>query len=112
MAEKLVFKFTATAIDQIEKGAGVPIENVISDSSIDSLARILQFTLFDDNKGAVGVSRSVALSKIDQYLEEGDKMGLTLDIMEGLVETGFLPRSINIQEARENIEKAGKAGLA
>lgn len=106
-SEKLNIKFSASGVDKIEKAAGVPIENVVADTSVNSIARVLQHSLYDDNRGAYGVSRDTAIATIDRYVEGGsDRFDLVLDITEALVDAGFLPRSMNVAKMRENKAKA------
>ena len=101
---KLVFKFTATIVDEIEKTKGLAIENCIGDSTINNLALIISKALVNEN-GNAGVSRAVALSKIDEYLQENDKDNLLLDIVEALVEAGFLSRTLEVSKMRGVMEK-------
>lgn len=100
----LNLKFTASKIDEIEKVKNLPIENCISDNSINGIALILQKGLIDDN-GVHGVSRAVALNTIDKYLEDKDKDDLVLDIVEVLVRDGFLSRQLDVQTMRSVKEK-------
>lgn len=101
---KLVFKFTATSIDEIEKTKGVAIENCIADNTINNLALLISKGLVSDN-GTVGTSRAVALSKIDEYLKDNDKDSLLLDIIEALVTDGFLSRKLEVDKMRNLMEK-------
>lgn len=101
---KYNFKFNASRVDEIEKIKGLPIENCIGDDTINNLALFIQKGLVDDN-GNVGVSKNVAFTKIDEYLEEHDKNDLLLDITEALVEAGFLSRSLDITKMREISKK-------
>ena len=101
---KLVFKFTATSIDEIEKTKGVAIENCIADNTINNLALLISKGLVNDN-GTIGASRVVALSKIDEYLKENDKDNLLLDIVEALVDEGFLSRKLEVSKMRGIMEK-------
>ena len=101
---KLVFKFTATIVDEIEKTKGLPIENCVADNTINNLALIISKALVNDN-GTAGTSRAVALSKIDEYLVENDKDNLLIDIMEALVEAGFLSRTLDVQNMRTVVTK-------
>lgn len=98
--EKLNLKYNAIKVDEIEQARKLPIENCITDSSVGMLALFLQKGLIDDN-GNHGVSRSVAISTIDKYLEEKDKTELILDIMEALITGGFLSRELNVEKLRE-----------
>ena len=92
-------KYTAIKVDEIEKAKGMPIENCIGDTTIDNLVLFVQKGLVDDN-GVHGVSRSVALTKIDEYLAKKDKQELVLDIVESLIDGGFLPRTLNVEGIR------------
>jgi len=112
VSEKFNLKFNATIVDSIEKQAGVPIENAVADTSVNSLARILQFSLVDDNKGVAGVSRSVAMQKIDEYTEGGsDRFDLIIDITEALIDAGFLPKTLDATAMRERKAKAVETAL-
>lgn len=98
--EKLNLKYTATKVDEIEQTKKLPIENCIADTSIGNLALFIQKGLIDDN-GQHGVSKNVAFSIIDKYLEEKDKDELVFDIMEALINGGFLSRDLDLAKVRE-----------
>ncbi len=101
---QLNLKYTARKVDEIEQSKKQSIENCIADTTIGNLALFIQKGLIDDN-GIHGVSNSVALSVIDKYLEEHDKDELVMDIMEALVNGGFLSRELDIKKLREFKEK-------
>lgn len=103
--EKLNLKYNATRVDEIEKAKNnLPVENCITDTTIDTLCLFIQKGLVDDN-GVHGVSRSVAMDVINNYLQEKDKDELVLDIMEALVDGGFLSRQVDVAKLREANEK-------
>lgn len=98
---KLNLKYTSALVDDIEKAKGnISIENCIADNTINNLALLIQKGLIDDN-GIHGVSKSVALNKLDEYLAEKDKDELLLDITEALVDGGFLSRKLDVNLIRE-----------
>ena len=94
------FKFNAISVEEIEKAKGVPIENCVTDTTISTLALFIQKAVVDDD-GKVGTSRSVAMTMIDEYLKNHEKQDLTLDIMEALVDAGFLSKELNVNQMRE-----------
>lgn len=98
--EKLNLKYNATKVDEIEQTRKLPIENCIADTSIGMLCLFIQKGLIDDN-GQHGVSKTVAIDVIDKYLAESDKDNLVLDIMEALVNGGFLSRQVDVAKLRE-----------
>ena len=100
--EKLNLKYNATKVDEIEQARKLPIENCITDTSIGMLCMFIQKGLIDDN-GNSGVSKAVAI--IDKYLAESDKDNLVLDIMEALVNGGFLSRQMDVAKMRQALEK-------
>lgn len=103
---KIVLKFTASIVDEIEKAKGLSIENCIGDTTVNNLALLISKSLVNEN-GSIGVSRNVALSTIDEYLKENDKDNLLLDITEALVNDGFLSRSLDVSKMREALAKKG-----
>ena len=102
--EKLNLKYNATKVDEIEQARKLPIENCITDTSIGMLCMFIQKGLIDDN-GQHGVSKAVAMDVIDKYLEESDKDELVLDIMEALVNGGFLSRQMDVAKMRQAMSK-------
>lgn len=97
---KLNLKYNATRVDEIEQTKKIPIENCIADTTIGNLTLFIQKGLIDDN-GNHGVSKNVAISTIDAYLEEKDKDELVMDIMEALINGGFLSRELDLGKVRD-----------
>lgn len=97
---KLNLKYTAIKVDEIEQTKKLPIENCIADTTIGNLALFISKGLIDSN-GNHGVSKNVAISTIDEYLQENDKDELVMDIMEALINGGFLSRDLNLAKVRE-----------
>ena len=97
---KLNLKYNATKVDEIEQSKKLPIENCIADTTIGNLALFIQKGLIDDN-GNHGVSKNVAIGTIDSYLEDNDKDELVMDIMEALINGGFLSRDLDVAKVRE-----------
>ena len=99
--EKLNLRYNATRVDEIEQAkGGLPIENCIADNTISNLVLFIQKGLIDDN-GVHGVSKAVAMDVIDNYLKEKDKDDLVMDIMEALIDGGFLSRDLDVAKVRE-----------
>lgn len=95
----LILKYNAKSVDEIEQAKKMPIEACVQNTSVDMLATFIQKGMVDDN-GIQGVSRSVAISTIDKYLEEKDKDDLLMDIMEALIKAGFLSREVDVDKVR------------
>lgn len=102
----MLLKFKATKIDELEKTARKSVQELATDGTLNSLALFIEKGLVNGN-GMIGCSRSVALEEIDNYLEEpqNDLDNLRLDIMEALVDAGFLSRQLNVKAIRESAQK-------
>lgn len=97
---KLNLKYNATTVDEIEQSKKLPIENCVADNTIGNLALFIQKGLVNDS-GNVGVSKSVAMSTIDNYLADHDKDELLMDIMQALMDGGFLSRDVDLEKVKE-----------
>lgn len=97
---KLNLKYNATRVDEIEQSKKLPIENCIADTSVGSLCLFIQKGLVNDS-GSVGVSKAQALTTIDEYLADNDKDELVMDIVEALMNGGFLSRDLDLPKMRE-----------
>ena len=96
---KLNLKYNATKVDEIEQTKKLPIENCIADTTIGNLALFIKKGLVTD-AGNHGVTKAVAIDTIDKYLEENDKDELVMDIMEALINGGFLSRDVDLEKIR------------
>ena len=97
---KLNLKYNATRVDEIEQAKKLPIENCIADNTIGNLTLFIQKGLVNDS-GSVGVGKAQALTVIDEYLAENDKDELVMDIVEALINGGFLSRDLDLAKVRE-----------
>lgn len=95
----MLLNYNALKIDEIERIKKMPIEQCIGDSSISNIALFVQKGM-EDMK--TSVSKEKAFEAIDEYLKDHDKDDLILDIMDALIQAGFLSREINLEKIREN----------
>ena len=96
---KLNLKYTAVKVDEIEQVKKLPIENCIADTTIGNLILFIQKGYVTED--GVGVGKARAMSIIDEYLAENDKDELVMDIMEALINGGFLSRKLDLAKVRE-----------
>lgn len=96
---ELNLKYNAIRVDEIEQSKKLPIENCIADTTIGNLTLFIQKGLVTES-GNIGVSKAQALTVIDEYLAENDKDELVMDIMEALINGGFLSRDLDVAKVR------------
>ena len=100
---KLNFEFNARNVDEIEKIKGMPIANCIGDITVGNLAIFVEKGL---NEKDMNIDK--AFDKIDEYLKENDLNELMFDVMEALIEAGFLSRRVNVKEMRKQQDEIYK----
>lgn len=102
----LQLKFKASKVDEIEKAKGLPIQNCIADTSVGMLTLFIEKAVLNEDS-TVGCTKNTAMRLLDEYLEEPehDTDCLVLDIMEALVNGGFLSRQLNMEQVRSSAKK-------
>lgn len=100
---ELKLKYNALKVDEIEQARKLPIEECLQDTSISNLALLVQKGYVNESGGTGTISKTTALELIDKYLEENEKTNIVFDIMEALVEAGFLPRQLDVKALREKV---------
>ena len=103
--EKLVLKFKASSVAEIEQAKGADIATISTDNRIDNLAYIISKAVVNED-GTVGCAKSKAMEKLDEYLGHNDTYELMLDIMEALQSGGFLPKAVKVDAMRSKISDA------
>lgn len=98
------FKFSAMKVAEIEETFKQPLENIVSDTKISTLAMFISKGLVNED-GHIGCSINVAYDKIDEYIKEHSKLELTIDVIEVLINEGFLPKTMDVAKMRESISQ-------
>lgn len=98
-------RYNATSVDEIEQITKNSIDVAVNDTRMSNIILFIQKGLVDENTGKTGVSKAVATDVIDKYLVENDKDDLVLDIMEALVNSGFLSRKLDVDKMRKATAK-------
>lgn len=94
-------KFNAMKIAEIEDEKNSPLTAMIDDLKLSTLALFIE-------KGG-DLSREEAYRKIDEELSAGkETQEILLDILEMVQRDGFLPKIIDIQTIREQINQKKK----
>ncbi len=105
---KITFKFTAKSVDNLEKKYKTGIENLLSSLEMSNLAQFIERASVDEETQKVGVTNDRSFELLDEYLADGDKEDLLIDIMEGLQNGGFLSRKLDLQKIRDSLNEKTK----
>lgn len=91
-------KYTPRTINEIEVETKKPIQEVLTDFSMNTIVLLI--------KKGMGVDEDKAYTEVEKYLADGgDTIKLYMDIMEQLQKSGFLPRQLNLKKIREDMNK-------
>lgn len=94
-------KYTPKGIRAIEEEAKKPLQELLADFSMKNIVLFIQ-------KG-LGVEEDKAYDEIEKYLaEDKDTFMLYTDIMESLQKSGFLPRQLDLQRVKKDMNEAVK----
>lgn len=69
---KMNLRFNAMKIAELEKTFNQPIENIISDMRLETIATIVSKGFYDEENEKNGCSMNVAYDKISEYLKESE----------------------------------------
>lgn len=88
-------KFTAKKVAELETKFNKTIDEIIADTRIETMAFIVSKTIVNEDE-RIGCSLEVAFDKIDEFLQskENGLQEVTLLIIDGLIETGFLAKAM------------------
>lgn len=102
--KKINLKYIAKKVAEIEDEKGAPIAECVLDNRIKNLVFFVSKGYVDE-EGKIGISEEKAEEMITEYLQENDTDELLFDIIESLVNCGFLSRKINVKKWREAKDK-------
>lgn len=92
-------KYTPKVINEIEMETKKPIQEVISDFSMQTIVLLV--------KKGLGADEEKAYEAIEKELTEGkDTFVLYVEIMEKLQGAGFLPRQLDLGKMKNSMAKA------
>ncbi len=100
--------FRARDIAKVEKTLNMSVENIVADMKTTSLVEMLKVGLIDENGAKVlaGKSEDELYDFIDQQFRETGKVEIMLQVMEALIEAGFLPKELKTANFREKLHDA------
>lgn len=91
---KLNLKYNAKKIAELEDAANKSLEQIISDFRISTLINFLRLGLDLDND-----------DKIDEFIKTYGKIELQIQVIEALIDAGFLPKAIDTNSIRESLSE-------
>ncbi len=105
MAKKLNLKFTARDIAAVENALDAPIEKIISSFKLITLIQFVMVGLRDDNGERLALDEDSTFDLVDKTIKEVGKLELQIQVIEALIDAGFLPKALNLESLRKDLEE-------
>lgn len=105
MAKKLNLKFTARDIAAVEGALDAPIEKIISSFKLITLIQFVMVGLRNDNGERLALDEDSTFDLVDTIIKEVGKLELQIQVIEALIDAGFLPKALNLESLRKDLEE-------
>jgi len=101
-------QFRARDVAKAEKVLNMSIENIVADMKTTSLIELLRVGMVNENGGKLLIDKSddELFDFVDQVFREQGKVEIMLQVIEALVDSGFLPRELKVAKFREKVQAA------
>lgn len=101
-------QFRARDIAKLEKTLNMSVEHIVADMKTTTLIEVLKVGLIDDNGGKLLANKNEdeLFDYIDQAFREQGKVEIMLQVMEALIEAGFLPKELKTADFRGKLQAA------
>jgi len=112
MSTKLNLKFTARDVAAVEEALNGSLEKIIASFRLTTLIQFLMVGLRDKSGNRLDLNEDKTFELVDEKIKEYGKIELQIEVIDALIEAGFLPRAIDTSQMRttlsEAIEEASK----
>ncbi len=98
---KLNLKFTARDVASIEDTLDCSLEKAIAGFRLSTLVKFVEVGLRDNSGNRMNLDEDKAYEFVDKAIKEQGKIELQIQILDSLIEAGFLPKAVNTAEMRE-----------
>lgn len=105
MVKKLNLKFTARDIAAVEGALDAPIEKIISSFKLITLIQFVMVGLRNDNGERLALDEDSTFDLVDTIIKEVGKLELQIQVIEALIDAGFLPKALNLESLRKDLEE-------
>ena len=106
MSTKLNLKFTARDVAAVEEALDGSLEKIIASFKLTTLIQFLMVGLRDKDGKKLDLSEDAAFDVVDGAIKEHGKIELQIQVIDALIEAGFLPRAIDTKQLRATLSEA------
>ena len=106
MSTKLNLKFTARDVAAVEEALNGSLEKIIASFRLTTLIQFLMVGLRDKSGNRLDLNEDKAFELVDEKIKEYGKIELQIEVIDALIEAGFLPRAIDTSQMRTTLSEA------
>ncbi len=103
---KLNLKFTARDVAAVEEALDCSLEKAIASFKLTTLIQFLMVGLRDKDGKKLDLSEDAAFDIVDNTIKEHGKIELQIEVIDALIDAGFLPKAIDTNQIRETLNEA------
>lgn len=106
MAKTLNLKFTARDVAAVEEALDGSLEKIIASFKLKTLIQFLMVGLRDKNGERLNLDEDKAFDLVDETIKTHGKIELQIQVIEALIDAGFLPKAIDTGIVRQTLSEA------
>ena len=106
MSTKLNLKFTARDVAAVEEALNGSLEKIIASFRLTTLIQFLMVGLRDKSGNRLDLNEDKTFELVDEKIKEYGKIELQIEVIDALIEAGFLPRAIDTSQMRATLSEA------
>ena len=106
MSTKLNLKFTARDVAAVEEALNDSLEKIIASFRLTTLIQFLMVGLRDKSGNRLNLDEDKTFDLVDEKIKEYGKIELQIEVIDALIEAGFLPKAIDTSNLRATVSEA------
>ena len=106
MSTKLNLKFTARDVAAVEEALNGSLEKIIASFRLTTLIQVLMVGLRDKSGNRLNLDEDKTFDLVDEKIKEYGKIELQIEVIDALIEAGFLPKAIDTSQLRTTVSEA------
>ena len=106
MSTKLNLKFTARDVAAVEEALDGSLEKIIASFKLTTLIQFLMVGLRDKDGNKLNLDEDKTFDIVDQKIKEFGKIELQIQVIDALIEAGFLPKAVDTSQMRATLSEA------
>ena len=106
MSTKLNLKFTARDVAAVEEALNGSLEKIIASFRLTTLIQFLMVGLRDKSGNRLNLDEDKTFDLVYEKIKEYGKIELQIEVIDALIEAGFLPKAIDTSQLRTTVSEA------